>query len=380
MASPAYGLRHVKIGWLVFSTLNTDDQGEPQAGGSTRRQRTDHPDRGDPTSGNHHSQPAGAPERAERRADRRPRCRRAPNGRRPRGQGGRPDRCRAEGGTGGFCSGGDVKDGASGPGGEKGVPVDALSGDLSRHDLHAAMLLHVMPKPTIAMVAGPAVGAGCSLAAACDLRFASEDAVFSVSFSPNGLSGDYGGSIFWTRIGGTALARRLYLLNEKIAAPRALELGMVHAVLPPAELSAYTYEVAETLVRTPSTLLALVKDNLNAAEDEDERRRWLFAHEAENQLTSAKTSRRRAKERGTPRSRRRSESVRPAGARVRRRRCRCRCRCRGVEGRGCRGQWPAPHGHRGRKGAEDPGGDDPSLVQLHPCTLAPKCWREARRT
>jgi enoyl-CoA hydratase/carnithine racemase len=92
------------------------------------------------------------------------------------------------------------------------------------------------------------------------------------------------------------LARRLYFLNEKIAAPRALELGMVHAVLPPAELSAYTYEVAETLVRTPATLLALVKDNLNAAEDEPERRRWLFAHEAENQLTSAKAFTRRAKE------------------------------------------------------------------------------------
>jgi 2-(1,2-epoxy-1,2-dihydrophenyl)acetyl-CoA isomerase len=201
------------------------------------------------------------------------------------------------GGSGGFCSGGDVKDGAQGSVGGTAVPVDALLGDLSRHDLHAAMLLHVMPKPTIAMVGGPAVGAGCSLAAACDLRFASEDAVFSVSFSPNGLSGDYGGSIFWTRIGGTALARRLYFLNEKIAAPRALELGMVHAVLPPAELSAYTYEVAETLVRTPATLLALVKDNLNAAEDEVERRRWLFAHEAENQLTSTKTWSRRAKER-----------------------------------------------------------------------------------
>ena len=142
-----------------------------------------------------------------------------------------------EGGHGGFCSGGDVKSGGRGsPGSEKGVPPDALSGDLSRHDLHAAMLLHLMPKPTIAMVGGPAVGAGCSLAAACDLRFASEDAVFSANFSPNGLSGDYGGSFFWTRIGGTALARRLYLLNEKIPAPRALELGMVHAVLPPAEL------------------------------------------------------------------------------------------------------------------------------------------------
>lgn len=196
-----------------------------------------------------------------------------------------------EGGHGGFCSGGDVKDGGRGsPGSEKGVPAHALSGDLSRHDLHAAMLLHLVPKPTIAMVGGPAVGAGCSLAAACDLRFASEDAVFSANFSPNGLSGDYGGSFFWTRIAGTALARRLYLLNEKIPAAQALELGMVHAVLPPADLRAYTYDVANNLVRTPATLLALVKDNLNAAEDEVERRRSLFAHEAENQVESAKAT------------------------------------------------------------------------------------------
>ena len=75
---------------------------------------------------------------------------------------------------------------AGGPGREKGVPLDALSGDLSRHDDHAAMRLHLMPKPTIAMVGGPAMGPGRSLAAACDLRFASEDAVFSAGFSPMG--------------------------------------------------------------------------------------------------------------------------------------------------------------------------------------------------
>jgi 2-(1,2-epoxy-1,2-dihydrophenyl)acetyl-CoA isomerase len=200
----------------------------------------------------------------------------------------------AEGSVGGFCSGGDVKEGASGPGGEKGVPTDALSGDLSRHDLHAAMLLHLMPKPSIAMVGGPAVGAGCSLAAACDLRFASEDALFRAGFAANGLAGDYGGSFFWTRIGGTGLARRLYLLDETVPAARALELGMVHAVVPAGELSDFTTRAAQRLVRVPSSVLALMKENLNEAEDEVERRRWLFAHEAENQRLAGRSTRERA--------------------------------------------------------------------------------------
>ncbi|HEY3877925.1 MAG TPA: enoyl-CoA hydratase-related protein, partial [Trebonia sp.] len=121
--------------------------------------------------------------------------------------------------------------------------------------------------------------------------FASSDAVFAANFSPNGLSGDYGGSFFWTRIGGTALARRLYLLNEKLPAGRALELGMVHGVLPPEDLRDYTLDVARRLVRTPAALLKLVKDNLNAAEDEAARRRYLFAHEAENQAVSGQLMR-----------------------------------------------------------------------------------------
>jgi 2-(1,2-epoxy-1,2-dihydrophenyl)acetyl-CoA isomerase len=199
-----------------------------------------------------------------------------------------------DGGHGGFCSGGDVKDGGRGaPGTELGVPPDALSGDLSRHDMHAAMLLHLMPKPTIAMVGGPAIGAGLSLAAACDLRFASREAVFAANFSPNGLSGDYGGSFLWTRIGGTGLARRLYLLNEKLSAASALELGMVHAVIPPEQLREYTLDIARRLVRTPAALLALVKDNLNAAEDEVERRRYLFAREVENQAEAGRLMRER---------------------------------------------------------------------------------------
>ena len=194
----------------------------------------------------------------------------------------------AEGSQGGFCSGGDTKGGRGSAGMELGVPPHALDGDLSRHDWHAAMLLHRMPKPTIAMVGGPAVGAGCSLAAACDLRFASDDAVFAANFTPNGLSGDYGGTFWWTRIAGTAVARRLYLLNEKLRADVALALGMVHAVLPAAELRDHVYTIAAQLVRTPTELLALVKDNLNQAEDEVDRRRFLFANEAHNQAEAGK--------------------------------------------------------------------------------------------
>jgi 2-(1,2-epoxy-1,2-dihydrophenyl)acetyl-CoA isomerase len=195
-----------------------------------------------------------------------------------------------EGKLGGFCAGGDVKDGGAikRPDGQEtasdaGVPANALEGDLSRHDRHAAMLLHLMPKPTIAMVGGPAVGAGCSLAAACDLRFASDDAVFASNFSANGLSGDYGGSFFWTRIMGTARTRELYLLNDKIPAATAFEWGMVNAVVAPEDLRDYTWSVAQRLLRTPASLLALVKDNMNQAEDEVERRRFLFANEASNQ-------------------------------------------------------------------------------------------------
>lgn len=193
----------------------------------------------------------------------------------------------APGAAGGFCSGGDTKGGRSTPGMELGVPPDALEGDLARHDTHAAMLLHLMPKPTIAMVGGPAVGAGCSLAAACDFRFAAEDAVFMAGFTPNGLSGDYGGTLWWTRIAGTAVARRLYLLNERIPAAEALALGMVHAVLPADRLHDHVREVAGTLARIPREVLALVKDNLNRAEDDADHRRSAFAHEAANQIASA---------------------------------------------------------------------------------------------
>jgi 2-(1,2-epoxy-1,2-dihydrophenyl)acetyl-CoA isomerase len=206
-----------------------------------------------------------------------------------------------QGGHGGFCSGGDVKDGGlrrpDGDDRPMGARPGSTEADLDRFDLHAPMLLHTMPKPTIAMIGGPAVGAGLSLAGACDLRYAAEDAVFASNFSANGLSGDYGGTLFWTRIIGTARTRELYYLNDKISAWQALAWGMVNDVFAPAELRDRVLAVAERLLRTPASLLARVKDNLTEAEEAADRRRWLFANETRNQREAVAEIARRMRER-----------------------------------------------------------------------------------
>ena len=79
-----------------------------------------------------------------------------------------------------------------------------------------------MPKPTIAAMPGAAAGAGLSLALACDLRYASEDAVFTTAFARVGFAGDYGGTWFLTRLVGPAKARELYFFAERFGAAEAL--------------------------------------------------------------------------------------------------------------------------------------------------------------
>lgn len=89
-----------------------------------------------------------------------------------------------------------------------------------RRSAEASRLLCEMPKVSIAMINGACAGAGLSLAAACDLRFASAPAKFASGFVAYGAPGDYGGSWLWTRILGTSKARQLYLLNEDVMQSR----------------------------------------------------------------------------------------------------------------------------------------------------------------
>jgi len=85
-------------------------------------------------------------------------------------------------------------------------------------------------------------------------------------FARAGLSGDYGGSWFWTRILGTAKARELYLLCERIDARQALAAGMVSAVHDDADLAAQVMALARRFADGPRTAYGYMKRNLNAAE------------------------------------------------------------------------------------------------------------------
>ncbi|MBV9997190.1 MAG: enoyl-CoA hydratase/isomerase family protein [Caulobacteraceae bacterium] len=160
----------------------------------------------------------------------------------------------------GFCSGGDVR----------GVGID---GDVPNTDRKipprgrsAAQLLHDMPKPTIAMINGPAAGAGIGLAGACDLRIAAESATFLAAFARWGLAGDYGATYYWTKILGVGKTRALFMLNEKLDARQALEFGVVHKVAPDGGLKAEVEALAARLAKTPARGWSLMKDSLNKAE------------------------------------------------------------------------------------------------------------------
>jgi 2-(1,2-epoxy-1,2-dihydrophenyl)acetyl-CoA isomerase len=116
-----------------------------------------------------------------------------------------------------------------------------------------------MTKPVIAAVNGPASGAGCNLALACDLRVASSDATFTQSFVKVGLHPDWGGTFFLPGLVTPNKACELFFLGEPMDAVEALRLGIVNSVVPPGELDSAVYRLAERLRAAPSIPLAAAK-------------------------------------------------------------------------------------------------------------------------
>jgi 2-(1,2-epoxy-1,2-dihydrophenyl)acetyl-CoA isomerase len=161
-----------------------------------------------------------------------------------------------------FCAGGDVKSMAEGRE-ERSVAEDTAR---LRARMEVSRILHELPKPTIAMINGPAAGAGLALALACDLRIAGASARLVTAFVRVGFSGDFGGSFFLTRLAGTAKARELYFTGRPVDAEEALSLGLVNRVVPDDRLREATMELVRSLAQGPQIALGLMKRNLNRAE------------------------------------------------------------------------------------------------------------------
>jgi 2-(1,2-epoxy-1,2-dihydrophenyl)acetyl-CoA isomerase len=119
-----------------------------------------------------------------------------------------------------------------------------------------------MPKPVLAVVNGPAAGAGMNLALACDLRIASEEATFGETFTRVGLFPDFGGTFYLPRLVGSARAAELFLTGRMITAGYAADLGIVDRAVPDKEMWDRAWEMARDLAAAPPLAVRAVKQSL----------------------------------------------------------------------------------------------------------------------
>lgn len=126
-----------------------------------------------------------------------------------------------------------------------------------------------MPQPTIAAVAGYALGGGCELAMACDLRIAGETAKFGQPEINVGIYPGAGGTQRLSRLIGLGRAKELVFLGEQIGAEEAQRLGLVNKVVPNENLLDEAKAWAKKLASKPPFTLQLVKQVMDQGYDLD---------------------------------------------------------------------------------------------------------------
>jgi 2-(1,2-epoxy-1,2-dihydrophenyl)acetyl-CoA isomerase len=157
----------------------------------------------------------------------------------------------------GFCVGQDLTEFREAPGD---------IGDRLRSTYHPNVLaIRTLEKPLIAAVNGAAAGAGMSIACACDLRIASDAAVFVPAFVNIGLVPDSGGTFFVTRLLGYGRAFEWMCSGRRLTAAEAHALGLVSEVVEADALSARAAEVAAELAALPTRAIGMTKRLLDRA-------------------------------------------------------------------------------------------------------------------
>ena len=154
-----------------------------------------------------------------------------------------------------FVSGADIND------------IRRRSRDEGLAAINSSLFAHVerFPRPTIAAINGYALGGGCELALACDIRIAAEPARFGQPELGLGIIPGAGATQRLPRIVGMGWAKHLVLTGEVIDAARAFDIGLVTSVVPAADLQARARDVAKRILRQGPLAARLAKLALNAA-------------------------------------------------------------------------------------------------------------------
>ena len=151
----------------------------------------------------------------------------------------------------GFCVGADLSEFGS-------APSQTIARQV-RWERDLWGLFASTPKPLIAALHGHVIGSGVEIACLCDIRIAAEDAVFRMPETALGMIPAAGGSQTLPRTVGLAASMTALLANETISAPRALAMGLVHRVVPRAELADASETAAQRLAEIPPETSAAIK-------------------------------------------------------------------------------------------------------------------------
>ena len=155
-----------------------------------------------------------------------------------------------------FCAGGDLAQVNDILAGDDDATIEGMVDQL--HGVIAQ--LRSMPMPTVAAIAGPAVGAGISLALATDVRVMSRAAVFVTGYASVGASPDGGASFHLSRALGTSQALSSFLLNQKFAADDLLTIGLVSDVVEPLQVLPTAVRLGRKLARLSFPAVAAIRD------------------------------------------------------------------------------------------------------------------------
>ncbi|MGI5347776.1 enoyl-CoA hydratase/isomerase family protein [Streptomyces sp. CA-250714] len=180
------------------------------------------------------------------------------------------------GADGTFCAGADI--GALRDAARSGPDSDEPGGSAAREQQTLAVAaeeaLAAFPRPTLAVVRGHCVGGGCQLAAACDLRFAAQDALFGITPAKLGIVYAASSTERLVRLVGPATAKFLLYSGELIDAGRALRTGLVDEVHHGDELDKRVAEFARTLTGRSALTQAAAKEFADGRTGPDRVEHW----------------------------------------------------------------------------------------------------------